>query len=145
MAISDGEKEKREVIEREMMERETEAPKIDKSQMSELNTQKSGSKTEAREKGESQEESSESKEKKEEDAIVIKINAAMQEIGLSYEIKEIKVDTFKVKLTEFQNNVLKDTQCLGFAGDGDMAKNWKAMFEEWDQETVVKSHISVRW
>ena len=135
MAISGGEKKKRKMRN----------PKIDKPQMSELNIQISNPETEAREKGESQEDSSESKEKEEEVAIVNKIDAVMQEIGLSYETKDFEVDTFKGKLNEFQNDVLKDTQWMGFAGDGDMAKNWKAMFEEWDQETVAKSHISVRW
>ena len=57
---------------------------------------------------------------------------------------ELSIMTFVNKLIGFNPDVLKDTPWMGFVGDGDMAKNWKAMFERWDKDTVAKSHISVR-
>ena len=71
-----------------------------------------------------------------------KIEDNMKDQRISY---ELNVMTFVNKLIGFKLDVLKNTPWMGFVGDGDMAKNWKAMFEGWDDDTVAKSHISVRW
>ena len=57
----------------------------------------------------------------------------------------MKVVTFVKKLIGFKLDVLKDTPWGGIVDDGGIAKNWKAMFEKRDQDTMAKSHISVRW
>ena len=75
-------------------------------------------------------------------SLVKKIKKHMKVPGNSY---ELNVMTFVNKLIGFKLDVLKDTPWMGFVGDGDMAKNWKAMFERWDEDTIPKSHISVRW
>ena len=70
------------------------------------------------------------------------IQSAMTNLRLSF---ETDVDEFINRLTGLTESELTGKRCMGFVGDGDMAKNWKAMFEGWDDDTVAKSHISVRW
>ena len=69
------------------------------------------------------------------------IQAAMRDIEVSY---EIDVTLFMNELTRFAETELAGTRCAGFVCGGDMAKNWKEMFDNWDENTVAESHISVR-
>ena len=68
------------------------------------------------------------------------IQSAMTDLRLSY---KTNVDEFIKRLIDLAEKELTGKRWMGFVGDGDMAKNWKAMFEGWDEDTVAKSHISV--
>ena len=126
MAISDDEKKKRQMRK----------PKISESEMTGEEIK------EEREKKFNEESTAMEANFKDDISFAKKIEDNMKDQEISY---ELNVMTFVNKLIEFKLDVLKDTPWMGFVGDGDMAKNWKAMFEEWDQETVAKSQISVRW
>ena len=134
MAISDGEKKKR-----EMKEGKKQKPKSSERQMTEEEVKKQVK--ERDEKFNKESAKMETDFFKADIELAEKIKGDMKVKRASY---ELNVMTFVNKLIEFQLDVLKDTPWMGFVGDGDMAKNWKAMFEKWDQDTVAKSHISVR-
>ena len=70
------------------------------------------------------------------------IQAAMRNMRIRH---EIDVTLFMNELTRFTETELAGTRCAGFVCGGDMSKNWKEMFDNWDESTVAKSHISVRW
>ena len=69
------------------------------------------------------------------------MQAAMRDMRVRH---EIDVTLFMNELTRFAETELAGTRCAGFVCGGDMAKNWKEMFDNWDENTVAESHISVR-
>ena len=68
------------------------------------------------------------------------IQAAMRDMEV---LHEIDVTLFMNELTRFTGTALADTSCTGFVRGG--AKNWKAMFDNWDEDTVAKSDLCVCW
>ena len=70
------------------------------------------------------------------------IQSAMRDMRVRH---EMDVTLFMNELTRFAETELAGTSCAGFVCDGDMAKNWKAMFDNWDEDTVAKSDLCVCW
>ena len=70
------------------------------------------------------------------------IQAAMRDMEV---LHEIDVTLFMNELTRFTETELAGTSCAGFVCGGDMAKNWKEMFDNWNEGTVAKSDLSVCW
>ena len=127
MAISDDEKKKRQMRKPKISESEMTGEEIKEEREKKFNKESATMETDFF---------------KHDIKLAKKIKEDMKDPGISY---ELDVMTFVKKLIGFRLDVLKDTPWMGFVGDGDMAKNWKAMFKKWDQDTVAKSHISVRW
>ena len=69
------------------------------------------------------------------------INAAVNALRL--ERLNWNVETFMMWLTTFVNKQLAGAQCVGFISDGDMARDWKEMFSQWNGNTAHQSVLSV--
>ena len=73
--------------------------------------------------------------------LIKRIKTAAKDLGFSK--FETDVNVFMTRLTAVTRKKLASVRCEGFVGDGDMAKNWKAMFMQWSEDTVSKSLLSV--
>ena len=73
--------------------------------------------------------------------LIERIKLAVDSMGLENFV--VDVDAIGNRLGKIASSVTGKGDCAAFVGDADMAKNWKTMFENWDSNTVSKSHLSV--
>ena len=74
--------------------------------------------------------------------MIEQIQRAVDSMGLENFV--VDVNAIANELTKIASAVTHNGKCAAFVGDADMAKSWETMIDEWNTDTVPKSHLSVR-